>query len=325
MLDSASERVVSLARRFAPALAEALPRTPVERRTFAGRPFLAKREDLQETGSFKVRGALCRLADLDPFVARFGVVCASAGNHGKGVAWAAGRLGILATVVVPRETPEVKRRGIRDLGADLVVHDAPGYDAAEAFARRLAVERNALFLSPFDDPHVQAGNGGVLALELAEQAPEMERVIVPVGGGGLAGGLCATLAATRPLVEVEGAQSTASPAMARSLRDGVVHETWPPAETLAEGLEGGVAASSVALCRGRLAAIHEVSEASIAEAMIRARRELDVLLEGSAAVVLAAALEGKIALDARTVVVFTGRNVDPARLDALEAAEGRRV
>lgn len=320
-VDLAAE-VVALARRFAPLLKEAITTTPVERMMFAGRSFLVKREDLQVTGSFKVRGALCRLAGIDAWRGRLGVVCASAGNHGKGVAWAAGRLGILATVVVPRETPAVKRQGILDLGADLVVHEAaPGYDAAEAYAKDLALRRGALFVSPFDDPHVQAGNGGTTALEIMEQAPQVDRVILPVGGGGFAGGMAATFAACMPLVEIHGVQSVASPAMSRSLKDGRTYWTWDPAETLAEGLEGGVADSTVALCRG-LAAVHEVSETSIARAMVRARREMGIDLEGSAAVVLAALLEGKVDADERTVVVLSGANVDPERLDALERAAG---
>lgn len=318
-------QVLEIARRYAGPLREALPTTPIERIAFAGRELRVKREDLQETGSFKVRGALCRLAEVDYYRGRAGVVCASAGNHGKGVAWAAGRLGIMATVVVPRETPAVKRRGIVDLGADLVVHEAePGYDAAEAAAKKLAAERGAIFVSPFDDPFVQAGNGGTVALEIAEQFPDVERVVVPVGGGGFAGGLAAVFAATLPLVEVVGVQSVASPAMSRSLRDRRTYWEWPAAETLAEGLEGGVADSTVALC-GALAAVHEVEERSIAAAMARAYRDLSLPLEGSAAVVLAALLEGKVAADDRTLFVLTGRNVDRARLDALVAAGADRV
>lgn len=322
-MNAAAAELVAVARRYAPLLGEALPPTPVEKASFGGRNFLVKREDLQTTGSFKVRGALCRLAELDWHRGRAGVVCASAGNHGKGVAWAAARLHLCATVVVPRETPEVKRRGIRDLGAELVVHDAPGYDAAEAAAKDLAARRGALFVSPFDDLHVQAGNGGTLALEIAAQAPTVERVVVPVGGGGLAGGMAATFAATLPLVDVVAVQSEASPAMSRSLREGRVHLTWDPAETLAEGLEGGVAPSTVALCRA-LSAVHEVSEASIADAMVRARRDCGWTLEGSAAVVLAALLEDRLDVDERTVLVLTGSNVDPARIDRLAAGGAGR-
>jgi threonine dehydratase len=317
---TAEARVHDAAKRFFEAIHEALPPTPLEFVPFAGGRVRVKREDLQETGSFKVRGALCRLALEDPRRYRRGVVCASAGNHGKGVAWAAARLGIMATVVVPKETPLKKRRGIEDLGAELVLNDARGYDAAEAAARELATRRDVPFLSPFDDPLIQAGNGGTIALEILRQAPDATRVVAPVGGGGLAAGLVSVFAFENPLVEVLGVQSEASPAMARSLADGRVYETWPPSDTLAEGLEGGVAASTVALCKG-LSGVSLVSEKSIAAAMTRARRDAGIELEGSAATTLALVLEGRI--DARDDVVFvlTGGNVDPERLDALEHAE----
>jgi threonine dehydratase len=315
--------IASMARRFLPALAEALPATPLQPLSFAGARFHAKREDLQVTGSFKVRGALLKLSVLDRRRARFGVVCASAGNHGKGVAYAAGRLDVIATVVVPGGTPRVKKQGIVDLGAELIeFQDAPGYDAAEAFAKSLAEERSATFVSPFDDLHVQAGGGGTIALEILEAMPRVERVVVPVGGGGLATGLAAVLHGTNPLIEIVGVQSAASPAMSRSLRDGVAHLTWPAADTLAEGLEGGVAQGTFEACREHLARVVEVSEAAIARAIARARTELDLTLEGSAATSLAAILEGTVTVDDRTVVVLTGSNVDRERLDALVARHG---
>jgi threonine dehydratase len=312
--------VPALARRFHPALKEALPPTPLEPFMLGGRRFLAKREDLQVTGSFKVRGALLKLSSMDPSRSRFGVVCASAGNHGKGVAWAAGRLGILAAVVVPKGTPRVKKDGIVALGAELIEHDAEaGYDAAEARARELAEERHAAFVSPFDDVAIQAGGGGTVALEILEAAPQVERIVIPVGGGGLAAGLGAVVHSQYPLVEIVGVQSEASPAMARSLEDGFAHLTWPAAETLAEGLEGGVAAGTYEACRQHLSAIELVSEESIADAIALAARECRVTLEGSAAVSLAAILEGRIAVDERTVVVLTGSNIDQERLDSLLA------
>lgn len=310
--------IPALARRFHPALKEALAPTPLERVEIGGRRFLAKREDLQETGSFKVRGALLKLSSMDRQRARFGVVCASAGNHGKGVAWAAGRLGIVATVVVPKGTPRVKKDGIRGLGAELIELDTePGYDAAEAFAKRLAEERHAAFVSPFDDLAIQAGGGGTIALEILEAEPRVERVVIPVGGGGLATGLGAVLHSVNPLVEIVGAQSGASPAMARSLRDGFAHLTWPAAETLAEGLEGGVAEGTYEACRQHLAGVVEVAETSIAEAIALAARDAGITLEGSAAVGLAAILDGRVAIDERTVVVFTGSNIDEERLERI--------
>ncbi len=312
-----SVSIDAVARQFHPNLLEALPQTPVQRVSLCGHEFWVKRDDLQTTGSFKVRGALTRLAYIERYQSRAGVITASHGNHGKGVAWAAAQLGIVATVVVPRDTPNVKCEGIRKLGAELIIHDQAGYDAAEVRAKRLADERNAIFVSAFDDPLVQAGNGGTLGLEILAQLPHVERVLIPVGGGGLATGMALTIHASHPLVEIVGAQSTASPAMARSLRDGFPHLTWPPAPTLAEGLEGGVAASTFEACRVHVPVIHEVGEAAIAEAMGIAWRTLGVALEGSAAVTLAAILDGLVTPDLGTVVVFTGSNVDHTQLETL--------
>jgi threonine dehydratase len=313
----------SLATRFHETLCEAIDQTPIHDVTLSGVRFMAKREDLQVTGSFKVRGALLKLQSLNRQRSRFGVVCASAGNHGKGVAWAASRLGIIATVVVPRGTPAVKKRGIAELGAELVEYDAePGYDAAESWARELAARQSAVFVSPFDDPLIQAGGGGTIALEILNAVPDVERIVVPVGGGGLAAGLGAVVHAIAPLVEIVGAQSSASPAMARSLRDGRPHLTWPAAETLAEGLEGGVARSTFEACRLHLTGVVEVDETEIGRAMAQVRRERSIVLEGSAAVAVAAVTSGSIPAGPRTVVVFTGSNVDPERIEQLLCAHG---
>lgn len=317
-MDSAA--FLAISKTFHNSLCEAVAPTPTVRIDLGPVHFWAKREDLQTTGSFKVRGALLKLQSLNRQQARFGVVCASAGNHGKGVAWAAGRLGINATVVVPRGTPKVKKAGIADLGAELIeFQDAPGYDAAEVFARKLAAERSSIFVSPFDDPLIQAGGGGTIALEIVEAVPGVERVVVPVGGGGLAAGLGAVIHAIAPLVEIVGAQAAASPAMARSLKDGRAHLDWPAAETLAEGLEGGVAQSTFAACREHLAAIHELDEDAIAHAIVIMERDFGIILEGSAAVAVAAILTGKVVANDRTVVVFTGSNIDHERLAALRA------
>jgi threonine dehydratase len=191
--------------------------------------------------------------------------------------------------VVPKGTPRVKKEGILALGAELIeLESEPGYDAAEARARAIAEERHAAFVSPFDDPAIQAGGGGTIALEILEAEPRVERIVIPVGGGGLAAGLGAVIHSQNPLVEIVGAQSEASPAMARSLEDGSAHLTWPAAETLAEGLEGGVAASTFEACRRHLSGIG-----------------------------VAAILEDRIAIDDRTVVVLTGSNIDQERLDSL--------
>jgi threonine dehydratase len=318
MAGSETSDLATLARRLEPVLAGALVPTPIIPIEVRGRRFLAKREDLQVTGSFKARGAMAKLAADGPARAGRGVVCASAGNHGKGVAWAAKRLGVDATVVVPRGTPRIKKDGITALGAALIELEAePGYDAAEAFARRLAAERGAEFVSPFDDPFIQAGGGGTIAFEILRAVPDVRRVIIPVGGGGLATGLGSVLHASNPAIEIVGVQSKASPAMARSLRDGRAYLTWPAAETLAEGLEGGVAQGTFEACREHLARVVEVPEDDIGRAMGVFHRDVGITLEGSAATGAAAVLGGLVAVDERTVVVLTGSNVDPGRLARL--------
>lgn len=306
--------IAERARRFHAPLLAALRRTPIERLAWRGRDIWVKREDLQETGSFKVRGALARLASIDWALLRFGVVTASHGNHGQGLAWAAGRLGTLATIVVPPDTPQVKCDGIRALGAELIINDKPGYDAAEVAARELAKARNATFVSAFDDPWVQAGNGGTTGIEIMEDRPHTGRIIVPVGGGGLATGLCATIHGTWPLVDIWGVQSEACPSMAASIRDGKAYLTYEGAPTLAEGLEGGVAEGTYLACREHLVQVAVVPEVAIASAMTEAWRVHGIRLEGCAAIALAAIDVGVVPVDDETVVLLTGGNVDDVTL-----------
>lgn len=275
-----------------------------------GRPVYLKHENQQRTGSFKVRGALARLTALEGETRRRGVVAASAGNHALGIAFAARSLGILALVVVPETVAQVKLRKLSEMMVKVRVLGR-NYDEAELAARELAREAEATFVSPFDDPWVMAGNGGTLGLELRAQLPELGGVVVPVGGGGLAAGLGVALEG----VPVLGVNSEASPAMARSLADGRVYETWPSAPTLAEGLEGGVSARSVALCARYVERVEVVSEHAIAAALRFMAHEHKIVLEGSAAAGVAALRTGvELPGSGPLVVVLTGRNIDPARL-----------
>jgi threonine dehydratase len=297
--------------------------TPLRQSEFlserCGRPVWLKLESHQRTGSFKVRGALARMAALDGLARERGVVTASAGNHGLGVAFASRQLGVPALVVVPETVAQVKLRALRQMLVKVRVAGA-SYDETEARARELAAESEATFVSAFDDPWVMAGNGGTVGLELREQLGEVPGgVVLPVGGGGLASGLCVAL----PGVPVLGVNSEASPAMARSLADRRAYLAWPPQlpegeTTLAEGLEGGVSTTSAALCARHLWGMAVVREASIAEAMrLMARRE-KLVLEGSAATAIAAILEGAaLPGEGSLVVVLTGRNVDKPRLEAV--------
>lgn len=295
------------------------------------RVFLAL-ENLQVTGSFKVRGATFAIArQKEQGVTR--VVTASAGNHGAGVAWAAKRLGAKATIVVPRSAPEKKITAIRGYGGeaiDLVVH-GDGYDAAEAHALALAAAENVPFLSPYDDVDVVAGNGGSLAREIHEAMSGPFTVVAPIGGGGLATGLACGFAVqeSRGYGEeriVWGAQSEASAAFALSLERGSAVETLPYAETLADGLEGGISARAFARAKGVLAGAVVVTEEEIARAIRFSYDELGLVIEGSAAAALVPAINGNAAALRRgteqmsLVVVLTGRNIDRARLSRIVAS-----
>jgi len=326
-------RARGLAQRFPEAhLREVtLIRAPIERPGSRLRIWLAL-ECMQVTGSFKVRGALLAMEAL---VAAAGaaqaaggkgapveVIAASAGNHGIGVSLAAKVLGAKATVVIPRGAPRTKTDKIASYGATIVHAQSTGYDDAEAEAIELARTRGLPFLSPYDDLDVLTGNGASLGYEIIEKLGRVpDLVYAPIGGGGLATGLALAITddTSAPTRRVWGVQSEASCAFAQSLETGVAVTTLPPAETLAEGLEGGISVRGVSRARKVLAGAIVVTEDELANAMRFGVRELGLTLEGSAAVALAAALAAPSDVDARVrvgdlVVVLTGRNVDPDRL-----------
>jgi len=306
---------LALAREAAEAVAPYLHQTPClaspalsER---LGRPVLLKCENRQVTGAFKVRGALARLSALQGEQRHRGVVAASAGNHALGVAWACRSLGIPGLVVVPHTVSPMKLSALRE--STVKIRQAGScYDETEVEARRIAQEAEATFVSPFDDPLVMAGNGGTVGRELREQAAVLAAVVTPVGGGGRAAGLGAALGPEIPLL---GVNVEASPAMARSLAEGRVYLTLPPGEpTLAEGLEGGVSETSAALCRERLARVEVVTETAVRRAIRFMVKEHGMVLEGSAAVGVAALLEGAElpgTSSGPVAVILTGRNISP--------------
>jgi threonine dehydratase len=271
-----------------------------------------KLETVQPTGSFKVRGALVALdRDRD----RRAVVAASAGNHGLGVAYAAARLGVAATVVVPETAAANKVAALaRFPGLTLVRHGAR-YDEAEGHAIALAGATGARYLSPYDDPDVIAGQGTV-GLELLDQVDGLAAVVVPVGGGGLASGVALAVAGRG--LKVIGVEAAQSPAMTAAVAAGhpVPVEVGP---TLADGLAGNLAAgaSTVAILREHLHDLLTVTEDEIAFAMRALALDHGLVAEGSAAVALAPLLHGRLAVDGTVAVVVTGRNVDPATLVAV--------
>ncbi|HEY5057860.1 MAG TPA: pyridoxal-phosphate dependent enzyme [Gaiellaceae bacterium] len=268
---------------------------------------LLKLETFQPTGSFKVRGAVAALTALG---AGESVVTASAGNHGLAVAWAAGRLGIDATVVVAETASPAKVEALRRLPAELVVHGA-GYDEAERHALELAADGRR-YVSAYNDREVIAGQG-TLALELLSSLGPELTVVCPTGGGGLAAGVA--LVAAPAGARVVGVVAAASPAFRVAFEQGRIVDV-PVLDTFADGLAGNIELGSVtvALAREHLSGVVEVSEEEIAAAMRFLVREHGLVAEGSGAAAVAALLAGKIERRGTTVALVTGRNVTAATL-----------
>jgi threonine dehydratase len=303
------------------AFAQLVRRTPLVPAPALGEGVWLKLENLQRTGSFKLRGACLRLDALSEEERARGVVAASAGNHGQGVALAGSVLGVRTEVVVPTTAPDVKKQAIAALGAR-VVEEGAHYDAAEAAARRRAAETGAVFVSPFDDPYVIRGNGGTLGDEIRMQLPHVAQVIAPVGGGGLIGGLAEALVPVG--VRVRGVQTAVNCAMHESLREGTAMTTYEGGATIAEGCEGAVAESTFDLCARHGVQVALVSEASIRRAVAFAYRRLGIVCEATGAVAIAGVRENGVRSGGAAgpvVVVVSGGNIGAATLDSYLAAE----
>ncbi|MCS6914864.1 MAG: pyridoxal-phosphate dependent enzyme [Myxococcales bacterium] len=279
---------------------------------------LLKLESLQRTGSFKLRGAALRLARLPLLDRAAGVIAASAGNHGLGLACAAQAMNIPVRVIVPEDAPRIKREGISSFGAEVVRYGA-SYDEAEQLARQMAQEEEAIFVSPFDDTDVIEGNGAWLAQEILQQRPGITQVVIPIGGGGLAAGMTAELVAEG--VRVVGVQPRANCAMAESLRAGRALVDYRGGRTLCEGLAGSVSHRTFRAVRQHIDRIELVEEDQIRDAVVFAFRKLGLVVEASAAVVIAAVRSGQVTVDERTVLLISGGNVDADLLDSWLAGE----
>jgi threonine dehydratase len=268
-----------------------------------------KLENLQMTGSFKERGALNRLLTLSEDEARRGVIAASAGNHGMAVAFHSQRLGIPATIVMPVHAPLVKVTWVQRYGAVTRLHGSD-YDAAFEEAGRICRAEGLFFIHSFNDPWVIAGQG-TLGLELREQAPDLDAVILPVGGGGLIAGVALALKEWNPKVRIIGVQSERTPAMKAALEQGKVVRL-PPATTIADGIAvRAVGDLTLDVVRRYVDEIVTVSEGEIANAILLLLEIEKTVAEGAAAAPLAALVNKKIDLARRkVVVVISGGNID---------------
>ena len=287
-------------------------RTPLERSVelsdLCGVDVWLKFECFQTTGSFKLRGALNAVLLLSDEAKQAGVITASAGNHGLGVARAAAISGVPASVVVPETASLAKVEALRHSGAHLVL-SGPTYDDAEREGRRLARERDLWFISAYNDAAVVAG-GGTIALEVLEDLPAARTFVVPAGGGGLIGGIGVAAHGIDSAIVVAGAQSVASPALHAALQSGglVDVDVLP---SVADGLSGNVEKDSITLdlLKQHVREVMLVEEAQITQAMRWLLVHEHVLVEGSAAVGVAALLAGARPEAAPVVVLLTGRNV----------------
>ena len=299
--------------------------TPLEYSPFlselCGGEVWLKLENLQLTGSFKIRGALNKLLQLSDGARRRGVVAASAGNHGQGIGYAAGKLEVDATIVVPHNTPGVKLDAIRRYGVELVVHGETYMDA-ERLARRMEREEGKTFVSAYNDLDIIAGQGTV-GLEMIEEEPDLDIVLVPVGGGGLISGVGCVFKAAHGGAEVLGVQSVASPVMCESIKQGRIVD-MELGKSVADGLHGGIEEGSITfdLCRSLVDDFVLVQEEAIKEAIRLLLTRQRQVVEGAGAVGAAAIIENPDRFRNRRVgVVVSGGNLDERLLREAVCAE----
>jgi threonine dehydratase len=304
--------------RAAKKISTILPPTPLLPLVVGGTTVWCKCESAQPMGAFKLRGAWHRLTDMTADEARGGVVAFSSGNHAQGVAWAARRLGMSATIVMPSDAPKIKVDGTRALGADVVFYDRMTGDRA-GIARMLADRKGAVLVPSYDDAHVIEGQGSA-GVEAAAQmaalglaAPDL--IVSPCGGGGLSSGLALALPeAAVVIVEPDGWDD-----MGQSLRGGaIVPVGLNPPPTRCDALQTlRVSPLTFDVLSGRGAQAVSVSEDEVAAAMRLAFEQLGLVIEPGGAVGLAAVMAGKVVAGERTLLILSGGNVEPELFDAL--------
>lgn len=312
-------------------LSKAIVQTPcaesIALSELTGSHVFCKREYQQRTGSFKERGARNALALLSQADAKHGVIAASAGNHALGLAWHGRALGIPVTVVMPRFAPLVKISTCRRFGARVILK-GDTYDEAKAHAQKLSEEEKLTFVHPFDDPHVIAGQG-TIALEILDQIPDAEAVVVPVGGGGLLAGIATALRALKPGIIIIGVEPENASCFAAGIKAGEP-VTIKTQATLADGLAVARAGDVTLSIAGPLVdRVVSVSEDLLALAILRLAELEKAVVEGAGAAPLAALLSGELPelTGKRVVLVLSGGNIDPiAHSRVIEkglAADGR--
>ncbi len=309
-------------------LAGKVRRTPLEysetlSEILGGDVFL-KLENLQLTGSFKIRGAFFRLSRLNEEEKKRGIITCSAGNHGKAVSFVAKNLGIPATIFVPKNVDQSKFSGMKRHGAEVIVSPFSGYAETERMAIEASKTSGRPFISAFDDYYVMAANGGTLGKEILDDLPDAKTFIVPVGGGGLSSGLSFYLKERDRETEIIGCMLKDSPALPLSLEKGEAVTSLPSIDTVAGGLEGGLGKLTFEVLKSRISQCALVSEEEIYKGFAFALENLQYLVEPSSSATLAAAVCRKFAIKMfPAVLVLSGRNVSLQTIQKILCGPGR--
>lgn len=302
-IQAAADRVSAVARK-----------TPLEySHTFSeqtGAEIYLKLENMQRTGAFKIRGATNRIATLSAAEREAGVVTASAGNHAQGVALAATRAGVDSRIVMPEHAPISKVKATRWYGGEVVL-DGVDYDEAQARAHEIEREEGRTYVHAFDDEAVMAGQG-TIGLEILDQQPDVETVVVPIGGGGLIAGIATAITSQRPDVRIVGVQAEGAASVPESLERGEIH-TRESVDTVADGIATrSVGERTFEVIEERVDEVVTVSDEEIALALTLLLERSKTLVEGAGAVALAAVLEARFDYEAGEVIVpaLCGGNID---------------
>ena len=281
-----------------------------------GPKIFLKLENLQETGSFKVRGAYNRLLQLGPAERKRGVIAASAGNHAQGVAWASRRLGIQATIVMPEEVSIRKLLAVKEYGTEIILYGSH-YDDAFSHAQEIAQKTEKILIPAFDDPHVIAGQG-TIGLEIAPELGNDTAIVVPVGGGGLISGIAISAKALYPNVPIIGVQANSCPAIIRSME-----KKGPVAVDIGPTLADGIAIKrpgdlTFPIIQRYVDEMVGVGEEGIAGAIMNLLEKVNIIAEGAGATPLAALMDHKVATKAkRYVLIISGGNIEVNTIDRI--------
>ncbi|MFT7878824.1 MAG: threonine ammonia-lyase [Sulfurimonas sp.] len=276
-----------------------------------------KKENLQRTGAFKLRGAFNKIASLMESGGITGVVAASAGNHAQGVAYTAQHFGITATIVMPESTPLTKIQGVKEFGASVILHGA-NYDEAYAYATEFAKEKGLSFVHPFADDEVMAGQG-TITLEMFEEVKDLDAIVVPVGGGGLISGIATAAKALNPKIKIIGVSAEGAPAMKKSYDAKTAIDTTS-VRTIADGIAvRDTSPLTLEYILKHVDMFETVCEDEIAAAILFLLEKQKVLVEGAGAVGVAALMHGKLDLppDAKVAIVLSGGNIDVTMLSLI--------